>query len=255
MLIKRMKSGQPKAILYANAAMLLWGAIARAQVIPDVRALTLNGSARMVQSAYGPVLRLTSAHVNQTGSAFTSSSFPVNAFSLFFQFRITDAKSGYGPGDGIAFVLQTEGANALGAGGGSLGYGGIAPSVAVEFDTYQNSFDINDNHVAILTNGVMTDLDPQTPYPGVYCGNYPPPFGCMSDGDIWSVWIDYDGTNLYVALADKSTTRPPNLITYPIDISGILGQNSAFIGFTAACGDAYENQYIFNVRWKYPSGL
>jgi hypothetical protein len=68
MMIKRMKSRQPKAILYATAAMVLCGAIARAQVIPDVRALTLNGSARIVQSAYGPVLRLV-YHARARGAA------------------------------------------------------------------------------------------------------------------------------------------------------------------------------------------
>ena len=29
--------------------------------------------------------------------------------------------------------------------------------------------------------------------------------GCMSNGDAWSVWIDYDGIKLNVALADNST--------------------------------------------------
>lgn len=239
---------QSKAILCVVAAMLLRGDVVSAQFTP----LTLNGSAKIVTLTKGfSVLQLTPAQVAQTGSAFSSTSVPVNKFNVFFQFRITDTTSGYGPGDGMAFVLQTEGANALGAGGGSLGYGGIAPSVAVEFDTYQNSFDINDNHVAILTNGVMTDLDPQTPpYGDPYCGNNPPPFGCMSDGDIWSVWIDYDGVNLNVALADNSTTRPANLISYPIDIPSILGQNFAFVGFTGACGDAYENHYIYHFRYE-----
>ena len=111
------------------------------------------------------------------------------------------------------------------------GPGGIAPSVAVEFDTYPNSYGINDNHVAILTNGQMIDLDPQTPYGITSCG-LPGMFGCMSNGDTWSVWIDYDGTNLNVALADDSTTRPANLISYPIDIGSILGHNSVFVGFT-----------------------
>ena len=219
-----------KAILYVLAAMLLRGAVGSAQVKP----LTLNGSAQIVTLTDGPsLLQLTPAQAGQTGSAFRSASVPVNKFNVFFQFRITDGSGGYGPGDGMTFVLQTQGANALGDGGGSLGYGGIAPSVAVEFDTYQNPGEINDNHVAILTNGVMTDLDPQTlPYGDPYCGNYPPPFGCMSDGDIWSVWIDYDGTNLNVAVADNSTTRPANLISYPIDIPGTLGQNGAFVGFT-----------------------
>jgi len=160
----------------------------------------------------------------------------------------------YGASDGMTFVLQTQGATALGANGGNLGYagagpngsGGITPSVAVEFDTWQNSpFDINDNHVAILTNGVLNDLDPQTPY-GVTNCQPTGAFGCMSNGDVWSVWINYDGTNLNVAVADNSTTRPANLISYPIDIASILGQSSAFVGFTAGNGLGYENHYILN---------
>ena len=40
--------------------------------------------------------------------------------------------------DGFAFVLQNDRRFALGEGGMSLGYGGIANSLAVEFDTYYN---------------------------------------------------------------------------------------------------------------------
>ena len=68
----------------------------------------------------------------------------------------------------------------------------------------------------------------------------------MSNGDLWSVWIDYNGTTLHVAIADNSTTRPADLVSYPIDIAGILGQNSAFIGFTAGTGAGYQNHYVTN---------
>lgn len=72
----------------------------------------------------------------------------------------------------------------------------------------------------------------------------------MSNGDIWSVWIDYDGATLDVAIADKSVTRPANLISYPIDIPGLLGgHNTAYVGFTAAGGNGWENHLI--VDWGF----
>jgi len=37
----------------------------------------------------------------------------------------------------------------------------------------------------------------------------------MNNGDIWSVWIEYDGTNLHVAVADYSVVRPADLIQLP----------------------------------------
>jgi hypothetical protein len=50
--------------------------------------------------------------------------------------------------DGLAFVLQPINTG-QGSAGLGIGYAGITPSVAVEFDTYQNASDPADDHVAI----------------------------------------------------------------------------------------------------------
>jgi len=218
---------------------------------------TLNGSAKLQKTPNGTYrLWLTPNQPSQAGSAFLSSPIEFNAsyaFSVFFQFQMTDP--GYQASDGMTFVLQTEGPTALGCDGGGLGYQacgtnpGITPSIAVEFDDYQNvPYDINDNHVAILTNAQITGIDPQTPY-GVTNCQPTGGFGCMNNGDVWSVWIDYDGTSLNVAVSDGSTKRPANLLSYPIDIGSILGQSSAYLGFSAGCGNGYENHYVMNVQF------
>lgn len=54
--------------------------------------------------------------------------------------------------DGIVFALQQVSTSVGGAGFG-IGYQGIAPSIAVEFDTYKNSYDPSYDHIAILQNG------------------------------------------------------------------------------------------------------
>jgi hypothetical protein len=165
----------------------------------------------------------------------------------FFQFRFTNA-GGISPADGIAFVLQTVNNNVGGAGGG-LGYVGIANSVAVEFDTFNNGpafGDPNGNHVAIDTGGNLNGS-------GVIvngqsnCANTATVAGtpnCMANGDIWSVWIDYDGTTLQVALADNSTDRPRASSTRR-SIFHPSGSTSAFIQATGATG-ADLSQDILN---------
>jgi hypothetical protein len=98
-------------------------------------------------------------------------------------------------------VLQTEGPNAIGGNGGCLGYSGtpfqsncppsttgITPSVAVEFYAYQNvPYDINSNHVAILTNGQLNDLDAQTPYGVTIQGVVFGPINCTAKTHVRSV--------------------------------------------------------------------
>ena len=58
--------------------------------------------------------------------------------------------------DGFAFVLRGgDEVAALGRGGGSLGYGGLMSSLAIEFDTWAND-DMGDvvyNHVAVQAGG------------------------------------------------------------------------------------------------------
>jgi hypothetical protein len=251
----------------AIAAMLLCAAISAAQNTTTTLGWTLNGSATMEIPSEGVYrLRLTPNQIAQAGSAFLSK--PImfhvgNTFSYNFQFQMTDPS--FQASDGMTFVLQTEGPTAVGGNGGCLGYSGtplasncppsttgITPSVAVEFDDFENSpYDINDNHVAILTDGLLNDTDPQTPY-GVTNCQPTGGFGCMNNGDVWTVWIDYDGTSLHVALADDSDIRPPNLIDYVIDIPSILGKSSAYIGFTAGTGEGSENHYVMNLQTGKP---
>jgi hypothetical protein len=141
----------------------------------------------------------------------------------------------------------------VGSSGGGLGYIGIPNSVAVEFDTYNNGAgagDPNGNHVAIDTGGSLNGS-------GVIvngqsnCGNVATVTGtpnCMANGEVWSVWIDYDGTSLMVALAENSLVRPANIIDQAIDIDSLLGSTSAYVGFTAGTGAGFENQDILNWR-------
>jgi hypothetical protein len=113
-----------------------------------------------------------------TGSAsFENGAFWVcDPIDLNQSFKITfTANFGSDPttGDGIAFLLQTEGLpQVIGGRGGGIGYSDgdgigclsapcpISPSLAIEFDTYDHTaFSINDlacDHMSMQTNGVMS---------------------------------------------------------------------------------------------------
>jgi hypothetical protein len=203
--------------------------------------LTLNGSAAQA----GSVLRVTPANFGQSGSAFSTStvSLASNAsFSTFFQFRFTSpggACDGLGCGaDGLVFVVQTVGNNVGGAGGG-IGYAGINNSVGIEFDTWNNGSGDNNssNHIGADVNGdvnsivlaEVTEAD-------------------MNDGDIWSVWVDYNGgTNLLEARMNRSGVRPSNaLLSLTRDLATDLATTNAFVGFTSGTGAAYANHDVLS---------
>ncbi len=215
--------------------------------------LTLSGSAAIVKTDNGAVLRLTRAECCSAGSAFTANPVPfvigADTFSTFFQFRLTNP-GGLGPADGIVFVLRKPGSPALGRTGGFQGYDGIGQSLGVKFDTFRNDGESNDNHVAIQTGGAVQDDFSRTPYQVAVCTAPLGVSGCMSNGHLWSVWIDYDGVDLHVALADNSIVRPPDLIDAPLSLPMLLGYtDAAYAGFTAGTGGGFENHDIVN--WRY----
>ena len=238
----------------ALSAMLLGGTAARASVVTyngfaSTTGLTLVGNTTTTTTSDGTVLRLTAAAGGQSGAAYSTSAVALGAnatFSTTFDFRFTSPSAQ--PADGITFVLAAS-PTGLGGSGGGLGYQGVGNSVAVEFDTYNNgSGDANSsNHVAIDTNGVLTDTAAAFPYGLQSCAGSG--IGCMSNGDLWKVTIGYDGANLSVSLQD-GTQPVDNLISnYAINIASYLGTNNAYVGFTGSTGGSYENQDI--TTWSF----
>ena len=190
--------------------------------------MTLNGDAYMSSTG---ALRIVSNVDDQIGSAFFDAPVRVavtTSFHASFSFQIGPDPAG---ADGIAFVLQgsADGASAIGQDGGALGYTGITPSAAIEFDTYWNEWDPNSNHVALLLGG-----DPTT-----HVMYATPPFP-IAGGDTRWAWVDYDGGTKRVDVYLSQTAAKPDAatLTSPLDLPSNVGPSSVFIGFTSATGNA-----------------
>ncbi len=191
---------------------------------------------------------------------------PINlnqSFKLYFEANF-DA---FNSGDGMAFVLQTEGVpNVLGGEGGGIGYsygnlGGclptgncnIDPSVIVEFDIWDNSADlwntalpalgnINDiscDHATILVDGNQSASGSLA---GPSC--LLPPNGMVTDGQLHDVCIIWDVPNLQYSVYFDSVL----VTTYNGDIrTNFANPASVNWGFTAGSGGANQNQRVCNV--------
>jgi hypothetical protein len=215
----------------------------------DTTGLTINGSAGTTVTPDGTVLRLTTASGGQAGSAFSSTLTDATNFSTYFQFRITNPggavfdNNDEAGADGLVFVVQSVDST-LGGSGLGIGYNGIGTSVGIEFDTWGNNAnnDPSQSHVGIDLNG---SVNHGTGAP--YTANQTAPE--FDDGDLWSAWIDYDGTTLEVRWATTSTRPAAAMLSRDLDIPTILSQDTAYIGFTSATGAAWENHDI--VQWQY----
>lgn len=199
----------------------------------------------------GGALRVTPAAGGQSGAGYSTTAITLGAsatFSTTFQFRFTNP-GGIAPADGITFVLAAN-PTGLGIGGGGIGYQGVPNSVAIEFDTFNNGgVDLSSNHVAVDTSGVLTNTATANPYGVATCNfsgsSYLLP-GCMSNGDLWSVIIGYDGALLTVKVQDGASAAQTVINALPIDIAALLGTTSAFVGFTSGTGSGFENHDILN---------
>lgn len=214
----------------------------------DSSNLTLNGVTAVVTTDDGMILRLTPAQRGQSGSAFSTETVNAAKFSTFFKFRITepggniyDCNTEAGA-DGLVFVIQSV-ASDIGGGGYGIGYNGIETSIGVEFDTWCNgaNHDPNSNHLGIDINGSVNHGE-DAPDTLVVEPNF-------DDGNIWYVWIDYNGTTLEIRTS-QHTSRPSQvLLQKEVDIPGLLGQDAAFIGFTSGTGADWGNHDI--LYWEY----
>jgi gliding motility-associated-like protein len=132
--------------------------------------------------------------------------------------------------DGIAFVLQPQSSNAGGLGGG-IGYAGISPSIAIEFDTYYNSGSdpLTNDHVAIIKNGQPFLLGPHSEF------ITPIDIGNVENGQWHTATFEWTANTQKLKLIFDGV----QLFDVTIDLASIFpSNNSVFWGFTSATGGA-----------------
>lgn len=243
--------------LLASATLALAALAPQAQAALVIDYSTFSGACGSTLTCVGATaptaggdLRLTPSTFNTGGAGYSTTAISLGAgatFSTSFQFRMSQA-AGIDPADGFTFVVSKATAG-LGGLGGGMGYAGVGNSVAIEFDTYNNGEVGGSNHVGVDVNGSLASLVPVSPYgiSGCEFGNYGAA-GCMSNGKIWSAFINYDGSTkkLNVSVQESGSALIQLITDYVIDIGTALGTNDAYVGFTAATGSGYQNHDILS---------
>lgn len=112
----------------------------------------------------------------------------------------------------------------------------IAPSVAVEFDTHQNAFDPDGNHVALIVDGKIAQHAAVASLPCPL--SVPGSPGCLNSGAPVYVWVDYGVTaaqRLEVFVNSRATKPLAALLVRDGLNLASLG-DKLYFGFTAATG-------------------
>ncbi len=195
----------------------------------------LNGNATVSNN----IITLTTATNTQRGGAWN-----VNKIFLDKDFdissRINLGTNDANGADGIAFVLQNQSINA-GSSGGGLGYQGITPSFAVEFDTWYNgSFEPVQDHMAIIANGAAAGAH----------NTYATPYEVQMEDGQWHnvrfVWTAntknfqawYDGVKRF---------------DITVDLKATIFNNAEYVfwGLTAATGGSVNLQQVEITNYCY----
>ncbi len=256
-------SGGSMKSVHACRAMLLGLFLTLFPVVPQSQAATtiqtysstnfnLAGSATESSNE----ITLTTATGNQAGAIFSKSRISVSdSFTVLAEMYFGTNNGG---ADGIAFVLQPNTSSSLSTGGG-LGYAGIDNAFAIEFDTWQNTNDLANDHSGLMketaTNHTeWTGTDSQRDLGNIEDGLwhkveiYWLPAGttsgqCNAGYGNLDVYFDINGDG---DVSDTVSGQSEQLYDHCLQLESYFsGSNaSAYYGFTAATGGANNLQKV-----------
>ncbi len=192
--------------------------------------LVVNGSAANLG---GSCYQLTPDSASQAGTIFSN-----GTYSLYTPFNLK-ARINFGcnenGGDGMAFIFATSNTD-VGTSGGGLGYEGIAPSIVVQFDDFQNAShgDPAEDHIAVMRNGSADHNSADNLMGPLALPN-------LQDCNDHCFNVNWNPSNktLTVSLDTVSITYQGDIVN---DIFG--GVSTVYFGFSGASGTAFNGHSI-----------
>jgi autotransporter-associated beta strand protein len=169
---------------------------------------------------------------NQARSVFSNAPFTI---SDGFTASFTYTSGGNRAADGITFTVQNNSPNAVGGGGGGLGYAGMGNSAALEFNLYTGANPPQPVGTNFQTGGVT----------GTYIASAPVN---LASGHPIFVNVAYDPVAFTFTekLTDQFTQETYTQVFQGVDIATAIGNTSGYIGFTGATGGAFASQTVGN---------
>ncbi|MDQ6610741.1 MAG: PKD domain-containing protein [Bacteroidota bacterium] len=192
----------------------------------------LNGSA---QKNSCNCYTLTPATAIQSGSVWNSNKINLKT-SFDFWFNVNLGCLDADGADGIVFILQPI-STSVGSTGEGMGFAGVAPSIGIALDTWQN-LNLNDpayDHISIQANGNINHLNDLAG---------PVPISATSDNVEDCQWhqlrITWDVSTHWLRSYFDGVLR----VEKQIDLTATIfnGDPNVYWGFTGATGGAYNLQ-------------
>ena len=162
---------------------------------------------------------------------------PVNiqTFTTDFTFQLSNPAA-----NGITFAIQNAPQNyyALGGNAYALGYAPLANSAAIKFDLY-NSAGEGPDSTGLYLNGAN---------PTVPAVNLSGTGIDLHSDDTMAIHLVYNGTTLTMTITDMVTAAVWST-SWTVNLPGVIGSNTAYVGFTGSTGGLTASQKI--LTWSY----
>ena len=201
----------------------------------DNAAINLLGGSKISEGR----LRLTADQPNQAGACWYKAKQIdfTEGFETEFTFQITKNGGTALPGDGFAFVIQSQSADITGGSGNNIGYKAIPYAVALEFD-------IKDDNEGSRNHVNLSFYNPETKTYRQYATVHEIPE--ITDGDPHFTRIIYREGRLQIFL--DSYLFP--VLSVKLDVAAKINSpdHKAWLGFTASTSNLSANHDL--VSWN-----